>query len=260
MAITTRSAFTYGHTITEDNQYINFTENGIDELASTIEVGSYYLNEFIDKIALALNEIGDNTYSVTIDRSTRKITISADANFDLLVTTGTQTNISAFSLIGFTTDRSGASSYEGDVASGSIYYPQTPLRNYVAFEDIEESVEVQVNESSSGELEVVSYGTRNFMKCNIKYATDLLRNTSKQGSYIENNSTGVSDLRTFMQYLRLKRPIEFIPDRDDLNTFTPCLMESVRGYRDGTGFELRELYSEGLAYHFETGELKFRKL
>lgn len=259
MPITTRSAFTYGHTVTENNQYINFSEDGITELASTIEIGSYYLHNFINAVANALNQIGDNTYEVTVD-SNRIITISADANFDLLVTTGTQVSISAFALMGFTTDRSGASSYSGDIASGLVYYPQAPLRDFVSFDDIEESVQVQINESSSGEIEVVSYGTRNFMKCNIKYATDLQRNTDKNGSYIENNPNGVSDLRTFMQYLRLKRPVEFVPSRDDFDTYTPCFLESVRGYSDGTGFELRELYSEGLAYHFETGELKFRKL
>lgn len=258
MAIKTRSAFTYGHTITEDNQYINFMENGIDELAATIEVGSYYLNEFIDKIAQALNEIGDNTYTVTLDRSTRKITISADANFDLLVTTGTQVAISAFNLIGFTTDRSGSSSYEADIASGFIYRPQAPLTakggNYVPFDNREESVQSKVNESSSGEIEVVTYGTRNFMECNIKYATDITGQ-----NYIEDNASGVSDLRTFMQYITKKRPIEFLEDRDSTE-FIPCILESTQNDSQGTGFELRELYSQGLANYFETGRLVFRRI
>ena len=256
MAITTRSAFTYGHTIDDDNQYINFSENGVDELAATIDIGSYTLNDFADKIAQALNEIGDNTYSVTLDRDTRLYTISADNNFDLLVTTGTQTAISAFSLMGFTSNKTGSDSYESDVASGFVYYPQAPLKNYAQFDDIEEAVQAKVNESTDGStIEIVSFGQRNFMRCNIKYATNIINQ-----NYIEDNATGVSDLRTFMRYVTKKRPVEFIPDRQDFDTYESCLLESTPRSKDGVGFEIRELYSEGLAYYFETGDLTFRRL
>jgi len=255
MAITTRSSFIYGHTITDDNAYINFMEDGITELTAIIDVGSYTISQFVDKVAIALNEVGDSTYTVTLDRDTRKITITADANFDLLVTTGTQAGISAFSLIGFTTDRSSALTYEGDTASGSIYYPQYNLQEYVSFEDIEEAVQSKVNESSSGEIEVVSYGTRNFSEFNIKYATDI----TGQGA-IDNNATGVSDLRAFMQYITKKRPIEFLPDKSDTNIFYSTLLESTSTSKDGTGFTLKELYSQKLANYFETGKLVFRKL
>lgn len=255
MSIRTRSAFTYGHTVSEDNQFINFSEDGITELSATIEIGSFYLQEFINKIAIALNEIGDNTYEVTLNRSTRKITISADDNFSLFVTTGTQASISAFSLIGFTTDRSGSNSYEADIASGFVYYPQAPLQDYVSFDDTEESVQSKVNESSSGELEVVSYGIRNFMECNIKYATDILG----QG-FIENNATGVQDLRLFMQYITKKRPIEFIQDKANFNDYVACVLESTARKSDGTGFQLRELYAEKLANYYESGKLVFRKI
>ena len=255
MAITTRSAFTYGHNITENNQYINFVEDGINELAATIEIGSYYLNQFPDAIASALNDIGDNIYEVTLDRTTRKITISADANFDLLVTTGSQVSISAFSLMGFTTNRSGADTYETDLETGFVYYPQAPLFEYISFDDIEEAVSAKVNESSSGEIEVVSYGTRNFMECNIKYATNIIGQ-----QFIEDNASGVSDLRVFMQYITRKRPIEFIEDKTDFETYVPCLLESTPKSSDGVGFLLRELYAQKLANYYETGKIVFRKL
>lgn len=257
MAITTRSAFTYGHKITSDNENIDFTEDGATELTATIEIGSYYLNEFADAIAVALNTIGDNAYTVTLDRVTRKFTIAADSTFDLLVTTGSTTAISAFSLMGFTSNKTGGSSYESDVASGSVYYPQAPLRDFIDFDDVQESVQAKVNESSSGEIEVVSYGTRYLMECNIKYATDINVSAS---DYIENNATGVSDLREFLQYIVGKNPIEFIADKTDFTTFESCLLESTQRSGDGTGFQLRELYSEGLAFYFESGKLVFRRL
>lgn len=259
MALNTRVSFTYGHDISNTNNYINFSEDaGVTELAATIDIGSYFLNEFGNKIAQALNAIGDNTYSVTLDRTTRKFTISADSNFDLLVTTGTQVELSAFSLIGFTTDKSGASSYEADVASGFIYEPQAPLRDYQPFDNNQEAVQSKVNESSSGDnIEIVTYGTRKIMSCEIKYATDL---DVAASDYITNDANGVGKLRTFMQYIVGKKPIEFIPDKTDLTTFTPCILESTRKNRDGVGFELRELYSEGLAFYFTTGLLQFRQI
>jgi hypothetical protein len=257
MALKTRSAFTYGHTFDDNNQFIDFSEDGgATELVATIEIGSYTLNQLTDKIAQALNEIGDNEYTVTLDRATRKYTISADNPFQLLVTSGTHSAINAFTLLGFTADKTGGSSYESDVASGSIYYPQAPLKDYTSFDDIEEAAQARVNESSDGStVEVVSFGTRNFMECNIKYATDILGQV-----HIEENPNGVALLRTFMQYITKKRPIEFIPDRDNLAVFSECLLESTPRSRDGVGFQLRELYAEKLAFYFETGRLIFRRL
>lgn len=256
MSITTRSSFIYGHTIVEGtNDFINFMENGVDELSTSIDTGSYTISQFIDKIGEALNSVGDNTYTITLDRTTRKITISADANFDLLVTNGTQVSLSAFPLMGFTTNRTGESTYEADIASGSIYYPQFNLMGYVAFEDMEESVQSKVNESSSGEIEVISYGIRNFAEFNIKYATDIIG----QGA-ITDNPSGVSDLRIFMQYITKKRPFEFLPDKDDSNLFYSAILESTTKSRDGTGFMLKELYSQKLANYFETGKLTLRKI
>jgi hypothetical protein len=244
MAINTRSAFTYGHTITDDNSFINFSENGIDELSATIEIGSYTLDQFKDAVAGALNEIGNNEYLVSIDRTTRKITITADATFNLLVTTGLQVSVSAFGLMGFTTDRDSLLTYEGDIASGSVYYPQAPLYNYSPFENNQSSVQEKVNESSSGEIEVVSYGIKNLMECNIKYVTNIVGQVQpKKGiKYIEDNATGLEDLLAFMDYITKKRPIEFIPDKENFLIFTPTL------------------YAQKLANYYETGNIKFRKL
>jgi hypothetical protein len=253
MAQIKKSSFIYGHTITDDNSFINFTENGIDELSSTIEIGSFTISTFIDAVAVALNEIGDNTYTVSLDRTTRKITISADANFDLLVTTGTQSQISAFSLMGFTSDKSGSNSYEADEASGSIYLPQTKLFGYVPFEHNQSSVQSKVNESSSGDIELVTYGERRFAKFNIKYISNITGQ-----NFIEDNPNAVQDVTTFMEYIRLKRPFEFLPDRDDVNTFYSVILESTP--QGATDYELTELYAESLAFYFETGTITLRQI
>jgi len=255
MTIATNSLFTYGHTITDTNKYININE-GSGEITTTIEVGSYSLGEFVDKVAEALNDIGSQLYTVTLDRLTRLITISAPGVFDLLITSGTNVSQSAFSLIGFTgADLTGIATYEANSQTGSVYSPQYKLIKYVPFEHIVKTNNVNVNEAPGGELEVVSWGRVNYMECNIKYITDI----TGQGVII-NNATGVQDYIDFITYATLKRPIEFIESDQDVNTFSKCVLESTPQSSKGVDFDLEELYGEKLAYYYQSGKLTFRRL
>lgn len=247
------SGFIYGHTITANNQWIDFTENGVTELSIQIDFGSYTLTEFVSKVIRAMNEIGTQVYTASLDRLTRKITISAAGNFDLLVSTGTHSSISAFELMGFN-DKSGSNSYEADNPSGSFYEAQYPLQRYVDFENNVEISNSKVNESASGKVEVISYGTNKFMECNIKYATNI----TGQG-VIKNNPNGENDLRAFLNYAILKRPMEFVRDVT-LTNFNSCILESTSKSNVGTAFTLFELYAQGLANYFETKTLTFREL
>lgn len=255
MGLKTYSSFFYGHTITEDNQFIDFSENGIQELGGQIDIGAYSLSEFVEKVAAAMNEIGTQEYSVLVDRSTRKITISADANFDLYVTTGSRSQISAYELMGFITDRAGSNSYESDLPSGFVYDPQFLLQKYVDFEDSVSSAHSSVNESASGEVEVVSYGQIKRMKCEIVLATDI----TPQGA-IKENANGVLNLRNFMNYLITKAPVEFIYDIDNPENYTRCILDKTPESKNGTSFQLYEMYARKLFGYFETKELIFRKL
>ncbi len=80
MSINTYSAFTYGHTITEDNQWINFSENGIDELSAQIDIGAYTLGEFASKVASALNEVGTLNYTCEVNTPIHCIFSTAGAH------------------------------------------------------------------------------------------------------------------------------------------------------------------------------------
>ena len=255
MGLKTISAFTYGHTISEDNQFIDFSENLVQELGAQIDIGGYTLGDFINQIASAMNEIGSQEYSVTVDRTTRKITISSVADFDLYVTVGSRSSISAYQLMGFTTDRTGSNTYEGDISSGSIYTPQFILQKFVDFPDSVKSAHSSVNESASGVIETVSYGQINKMKCEIVLATDI----SGQGAIIE-NLNGVADLRSLMNYLITKAPIEFIPDIEFPEVLEKCLLDSTKEDSKGTGFQLYEMYARKLFGYFESKELIFRRL
>lgn len=255
--IKTYSAFTYGHTITDDNSAIIFNE-GAGELIAYIEIGSYTLQAFVNAVAIALNDTGNLEYTVSLDRSTRKITISSTGAFDLLITSGSLVETSVFSLMGFDgADLTGLTSYEGDSASGSYFEPQFLLQSYVDFDDNVKTENASVNKTPNGDVEVVSYGKFKFMECNITLQTNIKQG---EGSCLKNDPTGYDNLRAFLEYATNKAPMEFIKDISQPSIYIDCLLESTRESSDGVNYKVKELYSKGFAEYYESGLIVFRKL
>jgi hypothetical protein len=254
--IYTWSKFNYGQTITTDNQTICFKEGvSTTELFGVIPVGDYTLGEFAQVVSDALNDAGALTYTVSLERGNNKLTISATGTFKLLCLTGSNSR-SAWEIMGFSesADRTGASSYEANSASGSEYCPQFLLQSYVPPENYVESVEATINESADGRVEVVRFGTRNFIEMDIKFITNL----SMDNSVIRNNPTGLQDARDFFNYISQKKRFEFVPDLVNPNTFYKVILEKFPGDSKGTGFKLMELISENLPDIYETGVLTLR--
>jgi hypothetical protein len=259
--ITTPSQFNYGHTVTQDNNIVNFIEpTGTNlELVAELKIGTYSLAEFADEVARALTEQSSiQEYQVQVNRNENTLTISGILNevFNLLITSGSQAPISAFSLMGFNgADLTGLDSYTSDSTSGSIYYPQFLLQNFVDFDDDQSTALSNVNKSADGQtIEVISYGNEKFMSCDIKYITDI------QGQQvITNNPNGVRDARRFLEYAITKGNIEFVPDING-SDLTKCLLESTKESRNGTAFKLVEQYAKKLAGYYDVNGLKFRKL
>jgi hypothetical protein len=254
--IDTYSAFIYGHTIDNSNFYFGIDE-GSGELLAELNASAYTISDFITELGRSLNEISEigNNYNVTLDRATRVITISGDNSFSILTTSSSQLVTSAYSLAGFSgADKTGTNSYIGDDASGSIYYPQFRLQKWVDFIDQQGSQTAVLNTPANGAFtEVISYGDQQIMECEIKFATDLQLH---KDSLIVQNLTGVSDLRNFMLYAITKAPIEFIYDKDDLNTFTKCILDKTPEDSKGTKFKLKE--DRNWRNTYSTGLLKFR--
>jgi hypothetical protein len=254
VSLDTFSTFYYGYVIDDSNYQIDFDEGGA-ELTAEVAVGSYTPTDFATAIKVALDTAGALTYTVTFTRSTRKITISAGSNFTLRCSSGTHIGTGTWTLMGFSgSNKTGASTYTGGAASGDYYSPQFILQEYVDSDDYQEAVDASINETASGVVEVVKFGTRSFMECNIKYATDI----TQDGTVIKTNATGVADLRRFMQYLVTKGPCQFMPDLSDTATYTDMILESTEQNSKGTGYRLREMYDRGLPGYFQTGKLKFR--
>jgi hypothetical protein len=251
--IPTLSSFYYGHEINASNNKVDFDEGG-GELTATIASGGYTLTEFAVALQAALNDTGALTYTVTVDRATRKITIASTSNFELLVSSGTNVGTSAWALAGFTgADKTGASSYLGQSGSGSEFKPSFYLQDFVSKNDWQEAAYGVRNESSSGEIEVVRFGYKKRIQLNIVFQND----NAISSPTIESGS-GLTALRSFMQYAIRLMPVEINYDRSTPAVFDKIRLESTASAQDGLGYKLKELYDVGLPDVFETEVMIWR--
>ncbi len=259
MALNTKSAFYFGHVITDANYQLDFDE-GSGEITAELNVGSYSLTEFITELERALNAASQlpQDYTVSVDRSTRLVTISASSSFSLLVSSGTHFGTSVFSLAGFTgANRASQTIHIGNSASGKEYLPQFELQEYVPSSNFKNPTSAAVNTSSSGVVEVVRFGNIQFMECNIKWVTN---NDVSKADWIDNNPTAVEDLIEFLDNLIQKGIVEFMEDRSNRNTYETMILEKTRDSGDGVGYKLKELTSMKLPDWYETKLLTFRKI
>jgi hypothetical protein len=255
MSLTTHSQFYFGYEVDESNRSLDFSE-GAAELQATVEIGSYSLTEFADAVEDALNEAGALTYTVSINRTTRILTVAAGSSFELLVSSGSRAASSVYALMGFTgSDRTGDDSYAGDAAAGSAYNTQFILQSYVPPEHFIQAASAVVNKSASGKVEVIKFGEEQFIEADFKFITSRSMPT---GGMIRNSASGLTNFLTFMEFLITKAPLEFMPDENTPSTFYKVILESVPSFSDGTGFRLKELVDRGLPGFYETGVMKFR--
>jgi hypothetical protein len=261
MTILTKSEFIYGFEVDATNRNLPIDEGG-GELNALLNIGTYSFESFLTEVERALNEVSGQVYTITKDRQTRFVTITADtSNFELLFSSASTATVSCRELLGFdAVDTISDISHTGTNAAGKSYKPQFKLQDFVDFQDNVESSQAAVNTSASGVTEVVKFGLLEKMECNITYATDRDLRSCGVSSNIEYNATGVSNLRDFMSYCIGKGDLEFIPDRDDADTFTTCFLESTPESKEGVNFKLKELYAQKLIGFFETGKLIFRKV
>jgi hypothetical protein len=259
MALSKYSAFYYGHTISRSNRFLNFGEAYLDpaQRVGLVAIGSFTITEFGNRIATALNTAGDQEYTVTLDRDTRKFTISAANNFELLLDTGNQKTVSAFTLLGFTggSDLTGSNTYTASDASGSEYITQTPLLNFSDFDKNREKSEASVKSTPSGITEVISYSTLERMNCSLPVITNYIPQKN-----IRETATGVEEALDFLNYAIGKAPMEFIYQYDLPNNFKPVILDKTKKSSKGVGFELKERVKDSLPGYYEISGLVFLKI
>lgn len=257
MALLTKSQFYYGIEIEVDNDTIDISE-GAGEINVTIPIGVYSPKELTEKIEEKLNEAGTKSYTVSFNRTTRKITISSTSNFSILIASGTHAGSTIYANLGYTggIDLTGAASYLAATAIGKVYQPQFYLLDYIPLEHNVKSAYISENETTVGNVEVIRYGTRRYTQ----FSIDLITNQKFLGdSMWTSSSTGVEDALDFMNHIIKKYKIEFMPDKSDPATFYTLILESTESDQNGMGFILNEMLDYGVGY-FRTGKLNFREV
>lgn len=255
MSLTTFSVFYTSLTIDSTNNKINFNE-GSGELTATIDSGTYSLTDLMTAVKTSMDAVGTLVYTVSFDRSTRIVTISSTSNFDLLISTGTSVAVSSWLTLGFTgaADLTGATTHSGTTAIASEYIPQFILQDYIPEGHDREKISPTINESADGTIEVVSFGTRDFITCSFKFITDKMTD----GKVIRYNPTGVADFRTFMDNAIEKGTLEFMPDKDTRSTYYSVKLETTPTNPKGTGYMLMEMTANSLPFFYELNKVKFR--
>jgi hypothetical protein len=252
--IYTRSQFYYGIDVNENNNKLDFAESSTD-LEATMAIGLFSLTDFVQQLAVALSaETLGLTYTTSLDRTSRLVTITASGNFDI-ITDGANAGLSCWTQLGFTSNKTGASTYTSDTPIGSVYRPQFHFQEYTPFENYIESVEGSIKQSTSGRVEVVSFGSSRKMECKIMFITD---NNQGYGAPIESNANGVSEALAFLNYAIKKGDIEFMADRDTPATYNRCILQSTPTSKDGIGFKLKEM--KDLNGYYEMGLMVFREV
>ena len=258
MSLTVRPEFIYGHRVEAGiNDKIDFGE-GASPLLATVSPGDYSMGEITTAIATALNAVGSLTYTCVVDRATRKFTIAASGNFELLAASGSSIGTGIYQTIGFSAvDLAGADTYEGQSASGSVYRPQYIPQNLMESAYNKIAIQPSVQESASGLIRVIRFGTRQFIEMEIVNITN-----EPQGdcSTIENNQNAVQQAVDFLEYATLKANFEYIEDPASPEIFEVVLLESTQASKDGTDYELRREFGRGSPNYFTMGDIVFRKV
>lgn len=256
--ITTRSLFFYGHLVTLGNRALDFSEGGAEILAN-LRVGDYSATEFAAEVARTLNEFGALTYTVTLNRATRKLTISASGNFELLTNSGSRPGIAIWALLGMATaaDKTGAASYVADSETGSAYETQYPVDKYVSPAHSIVFENANYNVTPVGVANQISFGDGRRIGMNIRLISNEVPTSTRCQPGFLINAQGITDFMTFIRYAMGKAKIEFMEDRDTPGTLFKVLLESTAEDRGARSFELKNMKTPN---YYESGDLVFREV
>lgn len=253
--ITTLSKFYFGTVVGLLNRSLDFDE-GAGVIQAALNVGDYSLSELAIELQRALRVAGTQDYLVSVDRVTRKVTITAPNPFDILASTGPNSGSSAWPMLGWadTADYMGANIYVAPDACGSEYITQYPVDLYKAPEHGLRKEQATVNSTATGVVQQISFNDTRTIEMNIRVITDRLG--LKNLPFFE-NPNGVSDFMAFIEFCLRKNKMEFMPDKDVVGAFHICYLERTADSTTATVFELKNM---GVPDFYESGLLTFRKV
>lgn len=251
--ITTKSKFYFDTSVTQLTKSLDFSEGG-PELMATLKVGAYTLTQYAAEIQRALREAGSQDYLVTVNRTTRKITISAPSNFSLLAATGSRVATGIWGTAGFSAiDLTGTNTYLGQNGAGKEYLCQYILDGYTNPDHVIVKESPTVNATPQGLVQQTSFADGKRISMNMKIITNIT--TIKNENFVS-NPTGVNDFMYFMAFLMTKGLVEFMADRDTPATYLNLYLEKTKDNANATKFVLKNMFKD----IYESGELTFRKV
>ena len=254
-ALENHSKFYYGWQITNSNKYIDFND-GSGVQTATLKLGYYSSTDLTIEIKKKMDALSSLDFAISFNRTTRKFTISSTSNFSLLFATGPNAAQSTSSLLGYSaTDKTSASSYLAESVSGFEYSTQFYIQSYKDTSTNRKAIDGIVNESASGDIEVIKFGNKRFMEGEFLFITNIIQESI---SIIRTNSTGREDFIQFIEWCTEKAPVEFIKNENDPSTFQTLVLESTPSDGKGLDYDLIEMYDRGLAQYYRSGVLKFR--
>jgi hypothetical protein len=252
----TKSQFLYGLRVVANDQSISFVEAATpsEERVATLKATSYSLTGLRYELQRALNESGNQDYTVTLNENDFTFTISAPLDFDILVSSGIFAGSSIWLVLGLGfSDLTGSNSYITEPL-GILYRPQFYLLDYLDGRYHQRPIDSTKNETSSGIVEVVRYGTRYIYEMNIDFVTEIPQDPS---GWIETDTNALTNLREFLEYCTGQGIVEFFADRDETESVA-LVLQGTTSDSNGLGFRLTE--KPGLPDYYTTGLLTFRKV
>lgn len=251
--LSTYSKFIYGFEVISTNKYFSIGD-GVTDYEVELDEGSYTPNELLTEIKEKVLEQATLTIDGSISYQNQTYTFTSASNFDLNITSGNANSV--FTLLGFTgADVTGVTTATSNETFGSVFKPQVLLQGYVPFEHNKNLLFPSVNKTVSGDTQLIYFGDESYMTCDVRYQTDIRQ---PSGSLIEDQANGLQNLLSFLNYAIKKNKILFYPDRDGSTVYT-CLLDSIAGNKNATGYRLREYLGKMNGY-YTTGQLIFRRI
>lgn len=248
MALRNKSLLLYGLEVTVNNRSLDFEVSAVQKLA-TLQLGYYSLTSLMTEIERAMNAADpSNEYTVTADRTINggtenRITVSTNgSSLSLLFTTGPRAASSCGSLIGFSGDQTGSTSYTGTSTAGIAIIPE-----YIGYTFLDSTMWRKnfgvTTITASGEKESIVYNIQKFISIMFKY---------------EPEAKVIAEWLEFVDWTIQQKPFDFTPDY----VLSPTEVRQVtldQTPEDGKGmaWKWKEMLPN-FPFNYETGALKFR--
>ncbi|MEN0059510.1 MAG: hypothetical protein AAGB31_11795 [Bdellovibrio sp.] len=256
-ALSSYSKIYYGPELTELKRSFTIKEDGIEKVAF-LDPGCYLPSQFPLILQQAINAVSSQQYSVSLNRSTRLLTISAEGSFEVPLVSMFEDASNIASLVGFTQDAdlTGSNSYTSLNPCCEEYAFQFPLQSYLSSRENASQIQAVKKKTITGIVEATSFGIERQVSFEAMYITDIVQDPR---SIIRTKVEAVAGFLSLLDYCIRQEAIEFMEDENRPDVFEILTLASTEENQNGLGYRLIEEYDEGLPNYYRSGTLTFDK-